>query len=357
MQNITLLVFLWFPLFSWAIDINDVQSQVFTPTCATAGCHNGSIFPNLQVGSSFNSIVGVDSRQSALKLVQPFDPDNSYIVKKIEGTGVGSRMPIGQVLPESLQQLVHDWVDQGALENDTLVATDSDGGSDNDTSFGTAFLQTTSTSNNISYTHLINTSSISQTFVGTLFNGDGVQLGPSNQPLHDGSVAPNGRIILASEDLEHLFSVPPWVGPAMLEVQGTDTFKIMTKLTSPSGLISNTNCVTTEQVHNIDGFDQSDMTYVRFINTTDSTMFDIKGSLFDTSGAAIGSSNQVLVESLPPKGQVWRNRNQLSDTVGDTWNGSAGLRLSSPPDGLKLLNLNFVNSETFFNFSCYQAGT
>ncbi len=78
-----------FPFFSWAIDIDDVQSQVFTPTCATAGCHNGATFPNLQPGSSFNNIVGVASGQSALKLVQPFDADNSYLVKKVEGTGVG----------------------------------------------------------------------------------------------------------------------------------------------------------------------------------------------------------------------------------------------------------------------------
>ncbi|MBT3624792.1 MAG: hypothetical protein HN526_11905, partial [Gammaproteobacteria bacterium] len=36
----------------FAIDIDDVQSQVFNGSCATSGCHNGSVFPNLSSGSA-----------------------------------------------------------------------------------------------------------------------------------------------------------------------------------------------------------------------------------------------------------------------------------------------------------------
>ena len=68
----------------------------------------------------------------------------------------------------------------------------------------------------------------------------------------------------------------------MLEVSGTESFELMTKLTSPSGLISNTNCVRQDQVHNIGGFDQTDVTYVRFINIGDTPITNIRGSLYDT---------------------------------------------------------------------------
>ena len=142
----------------------------------------------------------------------------------------------------------------------------------------------------------------------------------------------------------------------MLEVSGSNSFELMTKLTSPSGLISNTNCVRQGQVHNIGGFDQTDMTYVRFINIGDTAITDIRGSLYDTSGNVVGETNPILIDELPAKAQVWRNRNQLSDTIGDTWNGTASLKIDNADSKLRLLNLNFINSETFFNFSCYETG-
>ena len=91
----------------------------------------------------------------------------------------------------------------------------------------------------------------------------------------------------------------------------------MTKLTSPSGLISNTNCVRENQIHNIGGFDQTDVTYVRFINIGDTPITNIRGSLYDSSGNVIGSTNPILIDELPAKAHVWKNRNQLSDLVGN----------------------------------------
>ena len=44
-------------------------------------------------------------------------------------------------------------------------------------------------------------------------------------------------------DIETAFNIDPWSGPARLEVKGPGTFALMTKLTCPSGLVSNTNCV------------------------------------------------------------------------------------------------------------------
>ena len=218
---------------------------------------------------------------------------------------------------------------------------------------GRVYLQTTSTSANISYTHIVNTSDIAQQFTGTLYDGNGNQLGTSDQPLHDGSVQPRGRIILASDDLEDRFQVSPWKGPAMFQVKGAAQFELMTKLTSPSDLISNTNCVRSNRVHNIEGFDSQDQTFVRFINLGSTTLTDIRGTLYAADGSVIGSQDQVLVSSLAPNAATWVNRDALSGIVGDSWNGEAMLEVDTIAD-LRLLNLNFVNSETFFNFSCYE---
>ena len=225
-----------------------------------------------------------------------------------------------------------------------------------ETTTGIVYLQTTSTSQNISYTHLLNTSDENQQFLGTLFRSDGFQIGEQDQPLHVDEVPPKGRLVISSEDIETAFRIDPWSGPAMLEVKGTGTFELMTKLTSPSGLVSNTNCVRQERVHNIGGFDQTDMTYIRFINIGDTPIKNIRGSLYDDDGNVVGATNLILIAELPAKAHVWRNRNQLSSTIGDTWNGTASLEIISPDSNLRLLNLNYINSETFFNFSCYETG-
>ena len=44
-----------------AIDIDDVQTAIFTPTCAVSGCHNGSQFPNLSAGVALGNTVNVAS--------------------------------------------------------------------------------------------------------------------------------------------------------------------------------------------------------------------------------------------------------------------------------------------------------
>ncbi len=216
------------------------------------------------------------------------------------------------------------------------------------------FIQTTSTSKNVSFTHIVNTSDVAQTFRGTLYGGDGAQLGEAGQLLHSGEVAPKGRVIVASTDLESAFSVSPWSGPAIVEVTGQDSFEIMTKLTSPSGLVSNTNCVRQDQIHNIEPPGSSDRTFVRLVNLSDKTLYDIVGNLFASDGSRIGKENTILSTSLAPRSAVWLSRDDLSTLVGDTWSGAASLRLLSAPAELRLLNLNLINSETFFNFSCYE---
>lgn len=97
-----------------------VQAEVFTPSCALAGCHAGSAPQqgmDLSAGAAFASVVGVASTErSDLVRVAPGDPDASYLVKKLRGDPdiVGSQMPLGGTLSEDARRLVIDWVRRGA---------------------------------------------------------------------------------------------------------------------------------------------------------------------------------------------------------------------------------------------------
>ena len=216
----------------------------------------------------------------------------------------------------------------------------------------TMFLMTNSVSSNVSTLHILNSSNSEQSYVGTLYNGAGEQQGSANIALSSVATPAMGRLKLTAGDLEMLFGVAAWSGPAMLEVGSDGEFHLMAKLLSPSGLVSNTNCVRESEVHNIEGADSENLTFVRFINTSTTDLTDITATLYDEGGNVIGPST-VIIDSLVAKQQVWLNRNHISDFF-STWNGEATLKIDSTSDNLKLLNLNYVNGETFFNFSCYE---
>ncbi|MFT7220946.1 MAG: hypothetical protein ACI8Z1_002567 [Candidatus Azotimanducaceae bacterium] len=79
---------------------------------------------------------------------------------------------------------------------------------------------TNSESENVTLLHLITSSSVAQSFTGTLYNADGERLGAASQPLHTGSLSSQARVVLTASDLETIFSTSPWSGPAMLVVHG-----------------------------------------------------------------------------------------------------------------------------------------
>ena len=67
--------------------------------------------------ASFASLVGVASLQvPALSRVAAGDPDNSYLIQKLEGTAtVGSRMPLGGgPLDQSVIDDIRLWIQNGA---------------------------------------------------------------------------------------------------------------------------------------------------------------------------------------------------------------------------------------------------
>ena len=98
-----------------------VQSQVLTPNCN--GCHVGANAPaglRLDAANSFAMLVNVASTQvPTLLRVKPGDPDNSYLVQKIDGRAtVGGRMPLGRAaLPQASIDLVRSWIAAGATMN------------------------------------------------------------------------------------------------------------------------------------------------------------------------------------------------------------------------------------------------
>jgi hypothetical protein len=104
--------------------LTQLQADIFTPICS--GCHTGvgAGLPgvqNLTAGNTYASIVDVVSIEDpTLKRVNPSDPDNSYLVRKIEGAAgiVGVRMPAtGGPLTQAQIDEVRAWIAAGALNN------------------------------------------------------------------------------------------------------------------------------------------------------------------------------------------------------------------------------------------------
>jgi Bacterial Ig-like domain len=92
---------------------------VFTPICSK--CHIGAGAPQglqLDAAHSYNLLVGVPSiEQPSLLRVKSGDPDNSYMVHKIEGLpGItGGQMPLGETpLPQATIDAIRQWITNGA---------------------------------------------------------------------------------------------------------------------------------------------------------------------------------------------------------------------------------------------------
>jgi hypothetical protein len=104
--------------------LQSIQDKVFTPLCS--GCHagGGAQLPqsmNLtSVSTSFASLVNTASVQvPALSRVAPGNPDNSYLIRKLEGGPniVGDRMPrFGAALDQATINVIRQWITNGAAQ-------------------------------------------------------------------------------------------------------------------------------------------------------------------------------------------------------------------------------------------------
>lgn len=107
------------------VSLADIQAQVFGPLCA--GCHSGPTSGTLPSGmdlssaaASFAALVNVPSLQVALDRVEPGNPDDSYLIRKLEGDPSisGSRMPQGgPFLDQATVDLIRQWITEGANNN------------------------------------------------------------------------------------------------------------------------------------------------------------------------------------------------------------------------------------------------
>ncbi len=96
-----------------------IQDSVFTPICTV--CHAGGSAPlglKLDAANAYAMLVGVSSVQvPGIARVAPGDPDNSYLIQKLEGTAAsGGQMPLGgPPLSADNIELIRRWIIDGAL--------------------------------------------------------------------------------------------------------------------------------------------------------------------------------------------------------------------------------------------------
>lgn len=105
--------------------------------CTTTYCHGGSTNPDLRPGMSLASIISAESMYGGgLLLVLPDDPDNSFLLEKVESSSPshGNQMPLGgsPLSQEDLDALRH-WITIGA-PNIPYDCVEEDAGSVDDTS-------------------------------------------------------------------------------------------------------------------------------------------------------------------------------------------------------------------------------
>jgi hypothetical protein len=105
-----------------AFTFTRIQAEIFTPTCAKAGCHAASAAAGgmvLAAGRAYGEIVNRPSTENgALNRIQPGDPERSYMIKKLRGDpGItGGQMPLdnpGSLSREQMDGLI-GWVLAGA---------------------------------------------------------------------------------------------------------------------------------------------------------------------------------------------------------------------------------------------------
>lgn len=113
------------PSVGFGPNFSEIQASVFTPDCATSGCHSGanpSANLNLESGSSYANLVGINATQDAgVQRVNPGNPDQSYLITKLEGPGaMGGQMPPTSPMPQAEIDVIRQWITDGAID-DTVV--------------------------------------------------------------------------------------------------------------------------------------------------------------------------------------------------------------------------------------------
>ena len=104
-----------------AVDYEGDIQPIWDANCVV-GCHTaGGSKPDLPLGPGMShaALVGAQSVQTSLKIVEPGDVDNSYLWHKLNGTqgdvgGSGLSMPFGASLSGTDLATIESWIASGA---------------------------------------------------------------------------------------------------------------------------------------------------------------------------------------------------------------------------------------------------
>lgn len=99
---------------------SDMQTQLFTPSCATAGCHGGSrpqAGLSLVDGASYAALVNIGSTTNPGRLlVDPGNPEESVLLLTLRRS-LRPAMPPAGPLPVAVIDSVAAWIAAGAIQN------------------------------------------------------------------------------------------------------------------------------------------------------------------------------------------------------------------------------------------------
>ncbi|MGB5031512.1 MAG: hypothetical protein WBO76_05320, partial [Saprospiraceae bacterium] len=111
--------------------IAGLYHYIFKPTCANAGCHDGTFDPDFRtLESSYNTLVfreAIKQDGKYLVRVKPYSPDESVLLARLNNI-VSPQMPI-QIEPDSdwgrnktkYIQLIETWIRNGAPSIDGTI--------------------------------------------------------------------------------------------------------------------------------------------------------------------------------------------------------------------------------------------
>lgn len=95
---------------------------LFTARCSFSGCHDAGSASGelvLSAGQAYSQLVNVPSALEPDRVrVLPGDPQNSYLVMKLENRqSVGEAMPLGDDLDSTEIQIIRNWIENGVKDN------------------------------------------------------------------------------------------------------------------------------------------------------------------------------------------------------------------------------------------------
>jgi hypothetical protein len=98
-----------------------IQEIFVRRSCASGSCHGAALAAGLDLRSeaAYTALVGVTATTEPIVRVIAGDPDNSYLVMKLEGRqSVGVRMPLGFAPLDDIDLTnIRNWIAQSAKNN------------------------------------------------------------------------------------------------------------------------------------------------------------------------------------------------------------------------------------------------